>query len=168
MSDLFRDRSRTSNRKGLRCSLSFGGGVAFGPAVQKVSRKLLQQKLVEAEESVKRVRWPDWMGRSGCQKQIWLLRSCALYTNQSISSCWPVNKRAKNRRCVSIVTCERGGSSGVRATMALLGLKAVCWLGREIETIGVKQRWVAGMKGGRHDRQCFEQVWPALLSAQWH
>lgn len=40
--------------------------------------------------------------------------------------------------------------------MALLGVKAVCWLGGEFETIGVEQRWVVGIKEGRHDRHCFE------------
>lgn len=50
--------------------------------------------------------------------------------------------------------------------MALLGVKAVCWLGREIEIIGAEQRRVVSIKGGRHDRQCFKQFWPALSSAQ--
>lgn len=35
--------------------------------------------------------------------------------------------------------------------MALLGVKAVCWLGREIEAIGVEQRRIVSIKGGRHD-----------------
>ena len=52
--------------------------------------------------------------------------------------------------------------------MALLRVKAVCWLGREVETIGVEQRRVVCINGGRHDRQDFKQFWPALLLAQWH